>query len=77
MKAFRLVIAIIAALWTVGVLVGVVQELGNHQGVRGTTQMFAGIGATVACLAVTAWLFKWALRRDRTGDKETKDQTST
>ncbi|MBT4863788.1 MAG: hypothetical protein HON53_01530 [Planctomycetaceae bacterium] len=73
MKAFRLIIAIIAALWTVGVAVGVIQELGTHQGVRGTTQMFAGAGATLACLAITVWLFTWALRRDRTGDEETKD----
>ena len=77
MKIIRLIIAIIAALWTVGVAVGVIQDLGKHQGVRGTTQMFAGLGVTVACLAITICLFKWALRRDRTTSNKSQDQSNT
>lgn len=68
MKIIRLLVAIVAALWSVGVAVGVVREFGTHDGVRGTTQIVAGIGATLLCFVITVWLFKWALRPLSTGD---------
>ncbi len=69
MKFIRLIIAIVAALWTAGVAAGFVREFGTHEGVRGTTQIFAGVGVTVAGLVITISLFKWALRRESPSEK--------
>ena len=76
MKVVRFIIAIVAALWTAGVAVGVVREFGTHEGVRGTTQIFAGVGATAACFVITIWLFKWALRPHPPSD-EPEDRPGT
>lgn len=68
MEVIRYIVAIVAALYTAAVAVGGIQELGKHQGVRGTTQMFAALGVTLACLVVTVWLFKWAIGGNQTTD---------
>lgn len=62
-KIVKLLIAILAALWTLGVVIGVVADLGKHGGTRGVTQLAAGIGVSAACAAITWWLFTWALKK--------------
>ncbi len=63
MKFLKLGVAILAALWTIGVAIGVIAELGKHGGTRGIASTAAGIGVTAALAAVTFWLFQWALRK--------------
>lgn len=77
MKIIRFLIAGAVALWTVGIAVGVVRKIGQHGGVRGTTDIFAGIGVFTAFLLFTIWSFQWALRplkRCAEGDKEDNKQ---
>lgn len=61
-KIVKLLIAILAALWTLGVVVGVVSEFGKHGGTRGVAQFAAQFAAIAFCVAVTACLFSWALK---------------
>jgi hypothetical protein len=63
MKIFKLILAALAAIWTVGVLVGVVKGLDGHGGTRGVTELAAGIAAFAMCLTITVWIFQWALRK--------------
>ena len=63
MKIIKLGGAVLAALWTIGVAVGVITEVGAHGGTRGVSSLAAGIGVTAALAAVTYWLFQWALRK--------------
>jgi hypothetical protein len=63
MKIVRLLLAILAALWTLGVAVGVISEMGKHGGTLGIAHLAAGIAVTAGLAAVTYWLFQWALRK--------------
>ena len=65
MKFFKLAIAVVFALWTLGVMVGVVSQIGSHGGTRGTAELVGGIAAGLIMIAVTAWLFQWALRKPK------------
>lgn len=62
MKFLKLTIATVAALWTIGVIAGVVLDIGKHGGTRGVAQLAGGIGASALCLVITYWLFVWALK---------------
>jgi len=62
-KIVKLIIASLAALWTLGVVVGVVSEFGKHGGTRGTAQLAAQFAAIAFCVAITACLFSWALKK--------------
>lgn len=73
MKIIRFGIAILAALWTVGVAVGALQELGKEQGARGTTQLFVSIGVTAGCTAITVMLFRWAIRSSAAENDKSQD----
>jgi hypothetical protein len=73
MRIIRFGIAILAALWTVGVAVGASQELGKEHGARGTTQLFVGIGVTAGCAAITLMLFRWAIRSSATAIGKSQD----
>jgi hypothetical protein len=65
-KVIKLSIAGLAALWTIGVAAGFVSNIGQHGGTRGTVEFAAGIGSTAACIAITYWLFQWALKQPTT-----------
>lgn len=73
MKIIRFGIAILAALWTVGVAVGALQKFGKEEGTRGTTQVFVSIGVTAGCAAVTLMLFRWAIRSNATANGKSQD----
>ncbi|HEX5104349.1 MAG TPA: hypothetical protein VFV87_11090 [Pirellulaceae bacterium] len=62
-KIIKLGIATLAALYTLGVVIGFVSNLGQHGGTRGVTHLAAGIGVTAASAAITWWLFTWALKK--------------
>jgi hypothetical protein len=57
MKIIRLISAVVAALWTVGVAVGAFSQLGKHGGDRGLVDGAASFAALAIMLAITAWLF--------------------
>jgi hypothetical protein len=63
MNTLRYALAGLAALWTVGVAIGVIANRGQHEGARGTTDLIAGIAAIAVCAAITAWLFQWAAKK--------------
>jgi hypothetical protein len=63
MKIIRLVLALAAGIWTMGVAAGVVANLGKAGGTRGTTELMAGMAVTTACAALTLWLFLGAVRK--------------
>jgi hypothetical protein len=65
MKYIRLVLAILAGLWTIGVAAGVVADLGKTGGTRGTTELVAGLAVTAGFAALTLWLFAGAVRRSK------------
>lgn len=75
MSIIRFLIAGAVALRTVGVAVGVVRNFGQHGGVRGMTELFAGIGVCTAFLLFTIWSFQWAIRplKNRAEDDEQKN----
>ena len=58
MKVVRLIFAILAALWTLGVAAGVVSNLGKHDGTRGLTEAAGGLAALAIALGITIWLFQ-------------------
>jgi hypothetical protein len=58
MKTTRLIFAILAALWTLGVAAGVVSNLGKHDGTRGLTEAAGGIAALAIAIGITVWLFQ-------------------
>jgi hypothetical protein len=58
MKIVRLIFAILAALWTVGVIVGVISEFGKHGGTRGIVDIAASVFAVCFMLVITIWLFQ-------------------
>jgi len=60
MKVSRLILAVLAALWTMGVAAGVIAEIGKHGGTRGIVESVAGIAVTAAMVALTIWLFQGA-----------------
>lgn len=62
MKTVKLILGVLAALWTVGVIVGFVQDLASS-GPRGAAPIAAGLAAIAVCAALTAWLFQSALRK--------------
>lgn len=62
MVVIRYVLALAAALWTIGVVAGVVMEAGKHSGTRGLTELFMGIGAVAVCCYFTVILFRSARR---------------
>jgi len=63
MKILRLVLAVLAALWTIGVAVGVAKDFGRHGGTRGMVEMVGGAAVTLAMLALTIWLFQGIFRK--------------
>src|SRR5262245_33154640 len=63
MKIGRLILAVLAALWTIGIAAGVVSELGKHGGTRGITENAGGLAAVAIMLVVTIWLFQGAFRK--------------
>jgi hypothetical protein len=63
LKILKLCLAGFAALWTLGVVIGVVSDLGQHGGTIGIAKLAAGLGVTAACAAITWWLFSWAQRK--------------
>ena len=75
MKVIRFIIAGFAALWTLGVIAGVIQNFGEHQGPRGTIVMFAGLAGILICLVITVWSFQWALQRDSSKNHQTEEQS--
>jgi hypothetical protein len=66
MKVLKLALAILAALWTLGVVVGVVSNFGAHGGTRGMSERAAGVAAISMCAVITYWLFQWAVRNPST-----------
>jgi hypothetical protein len=63
MKIVKLAIAILAALWTAGVVFGVIAEMGKHGGTRGIATLAGGVAAAAMMGLITYWLFQWALRK--------------
>ena len=58
MKFVKLLLGTLAALWTVGVIAGVIKDLGDHSGTRGVAQFAAGVGVTALCAAISAAFFR-------------------
>ena len=58
MKIIRLIFGILAALWTVGVVVGVVSEFGKRGGTLGIMDIAAGAAGICIMLVITIWLFQ-------------------
>jgi len=60
MKTVRLIFAILAALWTLGVVVRVVFNLGRT---RGLTEAAGGLAAIAIMLVITVWLFQGVIAK--------------
>ena len=65
MNVVRLIFAILAGLWTIGVAAGVVANLGKSSGTQGSTELVAGLAVTAGFAALTIWLFMGAIRKSK------------
>ena len=52
MRIIKLCIATLAALWTIGVVAGVVADIGKSGGTIGIARLAAGLGVTAGLAAV-------------------------
>ena len=77
MKALKLILGTLAALWTVGVVIGFVPTLlSGDFSTQGITEIAAGCGVIAICGLITYWLFESALRKkqeDATPSKSAED----
>jgi hypothetical protein len=67
MKIIRIALAILAAVWTIGVAVGVISRFGQHEGPRAATDIFGGIAAIAVCTLITVWLFQERVQKETIG----------
>ncbi len=66
MKVLKLILGTLAALWTLGVVIGFVPTLlSGDFSTRGITEITAGCVAILICGLITFWLFENALRKKR------------
>jgi hypothetical protein len=63
MKIVKLIFAVLAALFAVGQAVQLVQNVTAHGGVRGQTEVAAGLGLVALGAAISIWLFRSALAK--------------
>lgn len=64
MKVLKLILGVLAGVWTIGVVVGAAPKLVSMDfSTRGLTEIAGGIAAILMCGLITFWLFESALKK--------------